>query len=83
MPGLVFGPEAASLGFILYFPFHMWLTMSLFLVVFSRDERTKHLGPGYSFFGGFFAFIFARKFGLFCISWFYTTMLVMWLLGAI
>ncbi|MGX9353969.1 hypothetical protein ACS3SW_02045 [Roseobacteraceae bacterium S113] len=60
-------------GFVAYFPFHAWLTISLFLVAFSRLERDRLVGPGKNFFMGFFARLFS-KFGCFCLAWFYSLM---------
>jgi hypothetical protein len=57
-------------GFFVYFPLHFWLTISIFLVLFSSFERERLLGGGYSALGGFFARLFS-PFGLFCVGWFY------------
>ena len=59
-----------GVSFLAYFPFHAWLVISLFLVIFSLHERQKYVGPNRSFVGAFFARIFS-PYGLFCLGWFY------------
>ena len=81
LPGLIFQPVAATIGFVLYFPFHGWLIIQMFLVVFSPLEREKRLGKGYGFTGAFFSILFARKYGLFCLGCFYSIMISWWILG--
>jgi hypothetical protein len=75
LPFHVAGASAVGFvsGFLIYFPLHAWLTISLFLVLFSSFERERLLGGGYSAFGGFFARLFS-PYGLFCIGWFYALM---------
>ncbi|WP_300030158.1 hypothetical protein [uncultured Roseobacter sp.] len=71
-----------SLPFLTYFPIHAWLTVSLFLVLFSSFERERILGV--SKMGGlraFFSRIFS-SFGLFCVGWFYSFMLIGVWMGA-
>jgi len=75
IPDLMFGEPAFWFGLLLYFPFHFRLTIQMFLVVFSRYEREKILGPGYGFIGAFFSYLLTTKYSLFCISWFYTIMI--------
>ncbi|MGL4237134.1 hypothetical protein [Tabrizicola sp.] len=65
-----YGLAGFVLSFFVYFPLHFWLTISLFLVLFSSYERERLLGGSYSAFGGFFARMFS-PFGLFCLGWFY------------
>ena len=74
IPTLIVGEGFTGLGFLLYFPFHAWLTITLFLVMFSKYERENRLGIGYSFFGAFFVYLFTHKYPLFCLGWFYTMM---------
>jgi hypothetical protein len=70
---LGYGAVGFVSGFLIYFPLHAWLTISLFLVLFSPFERERLLGGGYSAFGGFFARLFS-PYGLFCVGWFYALM---------
>jgi len=58
------------LSFLAYFPFHVWLTISLFLVVFSAYERARLVGPSHSFGRAFFQRLFS-EYGVFCLAWFY------------
>jgi hypothetical protein len=62
-------------GFLVYFPFHVWLCYLAFSVLLSSGRRTDVMGEGYSPIGAFFGFLLTTKYGLFCISWFFT----MWL----
>ena len=80
LPGLVFEPNAAAIGGALYWPFHGWFVILMFLVIFSKSERDKRLKPGLSAHGGMISLFFETKYGLFCISWFSTIMFTVWLL---
>jgi hypothetical protein len=74
--GLVIGlKNAVIVSFVTYFPIHGWLTISLFLVTFSSYERERMLGPGYSAIAGSHA-RFISPFGLFCMGWFFTLVVV-------
>jgi hypothetical protein len=75
-------PAAFAVGFFLYFPFHAWLTVSLFQVLFSTFERKRLVGPDRSAPGAFFARLFS-PYCLFCIGWFYALMAAGVLSGAI
>lgn len=61
----------AILSFLLYFPFHGWLVISLFLVVFSIYERARFVGHGHSFLGAFYHRFFS-PYGLFCMGWLFS-----------
>lgn len=78
VPHIVFGWSIMVPGFFVYFPFHAWLTYSLFSVMLSKSKRSRVLGEGYSFMGAFFGYLLTTKYSLFCISWFFT----MWLYWA-
>ena len=71
-----------GVAFLLYFPFHIWLTVSLFLVVFSKLERDRLLGPGWSAFGSFLGCLFSA-YGWACMGFFYSLIAWMWATGAI
>jgi hypothetical protein len=75
VPNVVFGWPIMVPGFLVYFPFHVWLTYSLFSVLLSKGRRSRILGEGYSFMGALFGYLLTIKYSLFCISWFFT----MWL----
>lgn len=77
-PHALWGIGPFKFGFILYFPFHAWLIVSLFRVLFSQDARTELLGEGYSFWGAFFGYM-TSKYALFCLSWLFT----IWIFAAI
>jgi hypothetical protein len=80
-PALIgYGLVGLAGGFLAYFPIHAWLTVSLFLVLFSTHERERLLGGGYSAVGGFFVRLFG-PFGLFCVGWFYTLLGTAFLAG--
>lgn len=83
LPGMIFGANAAMIGFFLYFPFHGWLTISLYLVTFSKLEREKRLGHGHNFFSAGFCLLLATKYGLFCLGCFYSIMFSWWVLGVV
>jgi hypothetical protein len=57
-------------GFLAYFPFHLWLTISLFLAIFSKYERERLVGVGFNWFTAIFGRVFG-PYGLFCVGWFY------------
>ena len=75
MPHIVFAWPVMIPGFPVYFPFHVWLCYWAFGVLLSSGRRVDIMGEGYSPFGAFFGFLLTTKYGLFCISWFFT----MWL----
>ncbi|MEM8751017.1 MAG: hypothetical protein AAGF28_12010 [Pseudomonadota bacterium] len=81
LPGLIFNNNAAFIGLWFYFPFNAWLLIQMFLVVLSPLEREKRLGKGYGFVGAFFSILFARKYGLFCLSCFYSIVFSWLILG--
>ena len=82
VPNLAFGSPMEVFGFFAYFPFHIGLCYVAFSVLFSRDRREQIMGAGKSPLGAFFGCFFARKYGLFCVSWFYTMALYwMFVLG--
>ena len=62
VPGLFFGPNQVFVGFVLYSPFHAWLTLNLFLVCFSRQQRERILEPNLGFLGAFFTLLLLRRF---------------------
>ena len=72
VPRLAFGWRTEFFGFFAYFPFHIGLCYVAFGVLFSRERRARIMGAGKSPLGAFFGCFFARKYGLFCVSWFYT-----------
>ena len=74
-PHALFGWPVMTLGFFIYFPFHVWLCYVAFGVLLSGGRRAAIMGDGYSAIGAFFGYLLTRKYGLFCISWFLT----MWL----
>ena len=74
VPHLAWGWPVFSLGFLVYFPFHAWLTFTYMRVLLFRDVRSKILGEGYSFFGAMRGYL-SGKYALFCLSWWFT----MWL----
>jgi len=57
-------------GLLAYLPFHLWLTVSLFLAMFSKYERERLVGVGFNWFTAFFGRVFG-PYGLFCMGWFY------------
>ena len=75
VPHVVFAWPVMIPGFLVYFPFHVWLCYLAFSVLLSRGRRVDVMGEGYSPIGAFFGFLLTTKYGLFCISWFFT----MWL----
>ncbi len=77
-PHVVFGWSVMMPGFLIYFPFHVWLCYVAFGVLLSSGRRSDVMGEGYSSFGAFFGYLLTTKYGLFCISWFFT----MWLYWA-
>lgn len=70
-PHVIFGWPVMP-GFFIYFPFHAWLTYSLFSVLLSKGKRSRIMGEGYSFMGAFFGYLLTTKYGLFCLSWYFT-----------
>lgn len=68
------------LCFLAYMPFHAWLTISLFFVLFSSYERQRILGYETGPIFGFFGRIFS-EYGMFCLGWFYTFATVMFFTG--
>jgi hypothetical protein len=77
VPHVVFGWPVMIPGFFVYFPFHIWLCYLAFSVLLSSGRRADVMGEGYSPFGAFFGYLLTTKYGLFCISWFFT-MWVYW-----
>jgi len=77
VPHVVFAWPVMIPGFLVYFPFHVWLCYLAFSVLLSSGRRADVMGEGYSPMVAFFAFLLTTKYGLFCISWFFT----MWLYG--
>ncbi|MDV4169649.1 hypothetical protein [Rhodovulum sp. FJ3] len=75
VPHVVFGRPVMIPGFLVYFPFHVWLCYLAFSVLLSSVRRADIMGEGYSPIGAFFGYLLTTKYGLFCISWFFT----MWL----
>ena len=75
VPHIVFGWPIMIPGFFIYFPFHVRLCYVAFSVLFSSRRRVDMLGSSYSPIRAFFGYLLAKKYGLFCISWFFT----MWL----
>lgn len=74
-PHVALGWPVMVPGFIVYLPFHAWLIFLLFSVLLSKRGRSRIMGEGYSAFGAAFGLLLTRKFGRFCLSWFFT----MWL----
>ena len=62
-------------GFFVYFPFHARLCVSMFSVLLSKERRISVMGEGCTPFAAFFGYLLTTKYGLFCLTWFYT----MWL----
>ena len=75
VPHVVFGWPVMAQGFLVYFPFHVWLCYLAFSVLLSSGRRADVMGEGYSPIGAFFGLLLTTKYGLFCTSWFFT----MWL----
>ena len=75
IPHTAFGWPVMIPGFLVYFPFHAWLCFLLFSVFLSSSRRTSIMGEEYSPLGAFFGVLLTTKYGLFCLSWFFT----MWL----
>ncbi|OOY04586.1 hypothetical protein [Thioclava sp. F28-4] len=75
VPHVVFGWPVMIPGYLVYFPFHVRLCYVAFSVLLSSGRRADFMGEGYSPIGAFFGFLLTTKYGLFCISWFFT----MWL----
>jgi hypothetical protein len=78
VPHAVFGWPVMVPGLLIYFPFHAWLCLLMFSVLLSKEKRSSVMGEGYTPLGAFFGYLLTTKYGLFCISWFFT----MWLYGA-
>ena len=78
LPHVVFAWPVMMPGFLVYFPFHAWLCYLAFSVLLSSGRRAEVMGEGYSPIGAFFGFLLTTKYGLFCLSWFFT----MWLYAA-
>jgi hypothetical protein len=83
VPMLVGANGWFALPFVLYPSLHVWIVISVFLAAVSSLERAKILGPfTFGFFGSLFARLFS-PFGLFCLGWFYTSILAAVLTGAV
>lgn len=75
VPHAVFGWPVMVPGFFVYFPFHAWLCVSMVSVLLSKKRRISVMGEGCTPFAAFFGYLLTTKYGLFCLTWFYT----MWL----
>jgi hypothetical protein len=83
VPMLVGANGWFALPFVLYPSLYVWIVISVFLAAVSSLERAKILGPfTFGFFGSLFACLFS-PFGLFCLGWFYTSILAAVLTGAV
>lgn len=60
---------AFMVALFVYFPLHVWLVISLFLVVFSQLERQRMVGDDLTAIGGFFGRLIS-PFGLACATFF-------------
>ena len=74
-PDVLFGWPIMIPGFLVYFPFHVWLCYVAFGVLFSSSLRDELMGEGYSPIGAFFGYFLTTRYGLFCLTWLST----MWL----
>lgn len=68
-------PSLAVIGVLAYFPFHAWLCISLFLVVFSLAERERMVGAQFGLVGAVWARMLSR-YGIFCMTWFFSICLL-------
>lgn len=63
-----------ALSLLTYFPFHIWMTLSVVLVFVSDRFRTRLTGAGRGPFEAFFARMLC-PFGVFCLGWLFVLVL--------
>lgn len=78
VPHALLGWPVMVPGFVLYFPFHVFLCLTMFGVLLSKKRRSSVMGESYTPLEAFWGYLLTTKYGLFCLTWFLT----MWLYGA-
>ena len=70
---MIWGGDVATLGFIIYMPFHAALTIQGIKEFFKEDFGFR--------IAALYIYVFGSKFGVFCMSWSFSMMLVLGLIG--